>query len=65
MTLPGGIRTRLPLLPIEMGGGRPGLRREAPRIGEHTREILAAAGLDAATIDTLAREGVIVAEPPG
>ena len=65
VTLPGGIRTRLPLLPIEMDGGRPGLRREAPRIGEHTREILAAAGLDAATIDALAREGVITTEPPG
>ena len=60
--LPGGIRTRLPRLPIEMGGERPGLYREAPRIGQHSREILAEAGLSAAEIAALEKAGVIRVE---
>jgi crotonobetainyl-CoA:carnitine CoA-transferase CaiB-like acyl-CoA transferase len=60
--LPGGIRTRLPRLPIELAGERPGLYRDAPRLGQHTREILAEAGLDAEEIAALEKQGVIVAE---
>jgi crotonobetainyl-CoA:carnitine CoA-transferase CaiB-like acyl-CoA transferase len=59
--LPGGVRTRLPLLPIEIGGERPGLYRDAPAIGQHTREILAEAGLKEAEIAALEKQGVIVA----
>lgn len=59
VTLPGGIRTKLPRLPVELAGQRPGLHREAPRVGEHTREILAEAGLDEAEIAELERKGVI------
>ena len=59
VTIPGDVVTRLPRLPIEMGGGKPGLRREAPRLGEHTREILQAAGLADAEIAVLAQRGVI------
>jgi crotonobetainyl-CoA:carnitine CoA-transferase CaiB-like acyl-CoA transferase len=59
--LPGGVRTRLPLLPIEIGGERPGLYRDAPAIGQHTLEILAEAGLKEAEIAELERTGVIVA----
>jgi len=61
VTLPGGRHARLPRLPIEMDGRRPGLRREAPRLGEHTLEVLREAGLDAEEIAALAREGVIIA----
>ncbi len=57
--LPGGVRAKLPRLPIELAGERPGLRREAPRLGEHTREILTEAGLSADEISALARDGVI------
>jgi crotonobetainyl-CoA:carnitine CoA-transferase CaiB-like acyl-CoA transferase len=64
VTLPGGIRTKLPRLPIEIGGERPGLYREAPRIGEHTREILEDAGMSEAEIDALERQGVIAGEQP-
>jgi crotonobetainyl-CoA:carnitine CoA-transferase CaiB-like acyl-CoA transferase len=35
------------------------LRRPAPALGEHTVEVLGALGLDPATIDGLAREGVV------
>ena len=59
--LPGGIRSKLPRLPIEMAGERPGLYREAPRIGEHTREILAEIGLRDEEIADLERTGVVVA----
>jgi crotonobetainyl-CoA:carnitine CoA-transferase CaiB-like acyl-CoA transferase len=61
VVLPGAKQARLPRLPIEMGGAKPGLRREAPRVGEHTREVLRAAGLDDDAIVALAHDGVIVA----
>ncbi len=62
VSLPGGTRTKLPRLPIEIGGRKPGLRREAPLVGEHTREILLAAGLRDDEIAALERQGVIVTQ---
>ncbi|HUH85307.1 MAG TPA: CaiB/BaiF CoA-transferase family protein [Stellaceae bacterium] len=59
VALPGAVRAMLPRLPIELGGARPGLYRQPPRLGEHSREILAEAGVDAAEIEELARAGVI------
>jgi crotonobetainyl-CoA:carnitine CoA-transferase CaiB-like acyl-CoA transferase len=64
VTLPGGIETRLPKLPIELDGKRPGLYRQPPRLGEHTREILAAAGLSDGEIAALEARGVVAARPP-
>ena len=58
VALPGGVRTALPRLPVEMDGWRPGLRREAPEAGEHTREVLAELGLAPAEIDALLRAGI-------
>jgi crotonobetainyl-CoA:carnitine CoA-transferase CaiB-like acyl-CoA transferase len=60
VTLPGGRPARLPRLPIEMDGRKPGLRRDAPRVGEHTREVLREAGLGDEEIAALARDGVII-----
>jgi crotonobetainyl-CoA:carnitine CoA-transferase CaiB-like acyl-CoA transferase len=37
-----------------------GLRRQAPKVGEHTREILGELGLDEGAIDALQDQGVIV-----
>jgi crotonobetainyl-CoA:carnitine CoA-transferase CaiB-like acyl-CoA transferase len=57
--LPGAGPAMLPRLPLELGGARPGLYRQPPRLGEHTREILAEIGLAAAQIDALERAGVV------
>jgi crotonobetainyl-CoA:carnitine CoA-transferase CaiB-like acyl-CoA transferase len=38
--LPGGVTTKLPLLPIRIDGAPLPLRRDPPATGEHTREIL-------------------------
>jgi crotonobetainyl-CoA:carnitine CoA-transferase CaiB-like acyl-CoA transferase len=57
--LPGGIRTRLPALPIEMDGARTTLERNPPKIGEHTRTILEEAGFGADEIRRLIADGVV------
>jgi crotonobetainyl-CoA:carnitine CoA-transferase CaiB-like acyl-CoA transferase len=64
VTLPGGVETTLPKLPIELDGERPGLYRQPPRIGEHTREVLAAAGLSEREVAALEEQGVVIAAPP-
>ena len=55
-----GVWTKLPVLPIEMAGAVSGLERQAPKLGEHTREILTAAGFDSGYIDRLAGSQVVV-----
>jgi len=44
-------------VPSEWSDTAPGYRRHAPRLGEHTRELLGEAGLDAAAIDALIAAG--------
>ena len=44
LILPDGRATRAPLLPITLGGRRPSLRLNAPRLGEHTNALLAELG---------------------
>jgi len=63
LTLPDGTRTRLPALPVEIGGRRPGVYRDVPRAGEHTRDILAELGSGDEEIDRLAADGVIGLPP--
>mgnify|MGYP001596300113 FL=1 len=60
VTLPNGTQTKVPNLPIEMDGARFGTRLDIPQVGEHTREVLAKLGYDAATIDRYAAENVIL-----
>ncbi len=54
----------LPALPFEFGRDRtrPTLRNQPPRIGEHTRELLEAAGISHVEITGLSDRAVIVAE---
>jgi crotonobetainyl-CoA:carnitine CoA-transferase CaiB-like acyl-CoA transferase len=44
LTLPDGRETRVPLLPFTLGGHRPGLRLDPPRLGEHTEALLREVG---------------------
>ena len=44
VTLLDGMKTKVPSLPIEMDGARFGTRLDLPRVGEHTRELLASLG---------------------
>ena len=40
LTLPDGRETLVPLLPLTLGGRRPGVRLNPPRLGEHGDELL-------------------------
>ncbi|WP_284178452.1 CaiB/BaiF CoA-transferase family protein [Rhabdaerophilum sp. SD176] len=59
--LGGGVEVGLPALPLEFGDDRvrPGLETQPPRLGEHTRAILAASGYSAQEIEAFATAGVI------
>ena len=49
--LPGGL--------VRVSGERVGVRRRAPRVGEHTRELLAEAGLTDTEVADLAGRGIV------
>ncbi|PYO57554.1 MAG: formyl-CoA transferase, partial [Candidatus Rokuibacteriota bacterium] len=46
-------------LPVKWDGERPGVSRVPPLLGEHTAEVLAELGYDAATIEELAARHVV------
>lgn len=53
------IDTRVPLLPVTVGGERPAVRHAPPRVGEHTAALLQALGYSPDEIEGLRREGVV------
>jgi crotonobetainyl-CoA:carnitine CoA-transferase CaiB-like acyl-CoA transferase len=57
--LPGRGMARLPKLPIRSSAFDMALRRPAPRLGEHTREVLQELGIGKDEIDALASRRVI------
>ena len=57
--LPGGVQTRLPLLPFQMFGWRPPLVSDPPGIGQHNTEVLAALGYGAREIAGLQSAGAL------
>ncbi len=61
--MPDGSVSRTPLLPLTLGGDRPGLRLQPPLTGEHTLELLRELGLENARLDALLANGVIAAGP--
>ena len=60
VSLPGGGSTRVPALPLEMGGHRLGARLDVPRAGQHTRAVLEELGYSSPEVAALAERGVIV-----
>ncbi len=56
---PGGVRAKIPRLPIEIGDHDLALHRQAPAIGEHTAEVLAELGLTPSEIETLSRHNIV------
>jgi crotonobetainyl-CoA:carnitine CoA-transferase CaiB-like acyl-CoA transferase len=57
--LPDGRTAKLPKLPVRSTAFELGLRRPAPEVGEHTREVLEELGLSKDEIDTLASRRII------
>lgn len=59
LTLPDGQTSRIPALPIEIDGERPGLRQNIPAAGGDTIAILRDMGLDEADIAAFLARGLI------
>jgi len=63
ITLPDGARAgqtaKATLFPFTMDGQRLGVRLDPPRLGSHTRELLAGLGYDAAQTDALLAQAVV------
>jgi crotonobetainyl-CoA:carnitine CoA-transferase CaiB-like acyl-CoA transferase len=59
VTLPDGRETRAALLPFTLGGQRPGIRLNPPRLGEHSAELLAELGYDEASIRDMRARHVV------
>ncbi|MFM8875986.1 MAG: CaiB/BaiF CoA transferase family protein [Anaerolineae bacterium] len=60
--LPNGDTTQLPRLPLLLGDEGSQLEINPPKIGEHSREVLASAGLGAELIEKFIRDGVVAVE---
>jgi len=58
ITLMNGIKTQVPIMPIEMDGRRFSTRLDLPKIGEHTREMLEGLGYASTDIERLIASGV-------
>jgi crotonobetainyl-CoA:carnitine CoA-transferase CaiB-like acyl-CoA transferase len=56
-----GSKARLPALPLEMNDRRFGLRKDVPRAGQHTAEVLREAGYSQDEVDALFEDGVAAA----
>ncbi len=61
MTLNNGVKTKVPVLPIEMDGRRFGMRIDIPQIGEHTRDVLKSVGYSEAEVNKMVSGKVVTA----
>ncbi|MBX3693649.1 MAG: CoA transferase [Steroidobacteraceae bacterium] len=55
-------KLRLPAFPVNFGATPAGIERHAPRLGEHTREVLGEAGLDGGAIEALLASGAAMTD---
>jgi crotonobetainyl-CoA:carnitine CoA-transferase CaiB-like acyl-CoA transferase len=62
LTLIDGRATMVPLLPLTLGGERPGVRLHPPRLGQHTGELLSELGYSAGELDVLKSSDVITGD---
>lgn len=60
--LPDGRESRLPVIPIEMDGQRPGRGGDLARVGQHTLEVLQDLGFAEGEIASMSASGVIAGE---
>ena len=60
INLPDGRAVQTVLLPLTLDDERPGVRLNPPRIGEHIAELLRELGYDAAQIESMSRQKIIV-----
>ncbi|TXH88714.1 MAG: CoA transferase [Rhodoferax sp.] len=60
MELPDGRATKVPLLPIKLGGERLGLRLNPPKLGEHTDALLRSLGYSEGDVAQLHVDGVVL-----
>ena len=60
-TLPGGIKTKLPRIPIRIGSYDFAWRNDPPEVGEDCQKILESIGLSPEEIEELRREKIVVA----
>ncbi len=58
ITLMNGVKTQVPIMPIEMDGRRFRTRLDLPHIGQHTRELLAGLGYTSQEIERLITSGI-------
>lgn len=62
LTLPhNGVKTKLPAIPVDMGGRRMSIRHDLPKEGEGARAALLSVGMTEAEIDSLIASGVLKA----
>ncbi len=60
MKVPGGIMAKTPRLPLEMAGRSFSVREDPPAVGQHSRQILADAGLSETEIEDLFTAGHVL-----
>jgi crotonobetainyl-CoA:carnitine CoA-transferase CaiB-like acyl-CoA transferase len=60
LTLPDGRETKVPLLPITLGGARLGLRLDPPKLGEHTDVLLQSLNYSADEVAALRVGGIVL-----
>jgi crotonobetainyl-CoA:carnitine CoA-transferase CaiB-like acyl-CoA transferase len=58
-TLPGGVKAKLPKIPVRIGSHDFGLRNNPPRVGEGSREVLKSIGISDEEIDELQKGGTL------
>ena len=62
MLLPDGRQTHVPLMPITLGGERPSVRSNPPRLGQHTDALLLEVGYTSQQVETLKKAHVAASD---